>query len=450
MPDVSADTHSRSFNETTMLYQDLIALKRDGAALAPDQIATLVLGLSDGTVSDAQAGALAMAIVLRGMSATETADLTLAMRDSGQKLRWDHGPVIDKHSTGGVGDTVSLVLAPVLAACGAVVPMISGRGLGHTGGTLDKLEAIPGYTVTPDLDRLRAVVAEAGCAIVGASADLAPADRRLYAIRDVTATVASQPLIVASILSKKLAAGVQGLVMDVKTGSGAFLADPADARKLASALVDVATRAGCPTRAVLSDMSQPLAPAAGNSVELAVALELLQGNTAAAPRLHEMVLVLGAEALALAGLAPSSTDGRKQVSDALSSGRAAEHFNRMVAALGGPRDMLTRAAAYLDPAPIIRPVPALKTGVVATYDTRVIGQAVIGLGGGRRAASDRIDPRVGFSAIAPLGTQVAAGTALAMVHAATEDAAERAIAAFQATCNVADSADIPALVTEII
>ncbi|MBN2761031.1 MAG: thymidine phosphorylase, partial [Rhodobacteraceae bacterium] len=292
-----------------MLYQDLIALKRDGGMLAPQYIAALVRGLTDGSLSDAQAGALAMAIVLRGMTRQETTDLTLAMRDSGQKLQWDNGPVVDKHSTGGVGDTVSLVLAPALAACGAVVPMISGRGLGHTGGTLDKLEAIPGYTIGPDPTRLRAVVADAGCAIVGASADLAPSDRRLYAIRDVTATVASQPLIVASILSKKLAAGVHGLVLDVKTGSGAFMADAQDARNLAQALVEVATRAGCPTRAVLSDMSQPLAPAAGNAVELAVALDLLRGNAPAAPRLQEMVLVLGAEALMLSGLARDAADG---------------------------------------------------------------------------------------------------------------------------------------------
>lgn len=431
-----------------MLYQDLIALKRDGAALAPDQIAALVRGLSDGSLSDAQAGAFAMAVVLRGMSAPETADLTLAMRDSGQRLHWDHGPVIDKHSTGGVGDTVSLVLAPALAACGAVVPMISGRGLGHTGGTLDKLEAIPGYTVAPDPARLRAVVAEAGCAIVGASTDLAPADRRLYAIRDVTATVASQPLIVASILSKKLAAGVRGLVMDVKTGSGAFMPDPADARALAQALVTVAGHAGCPTRAVLSDMSQPLAPAAGNTVELAVALDLLRGKADAAPRLQEMVLVLGAEALVLAGLADTAADGRAQIADALSSGRAAERFARMVAALGGPHDVMKRTS--LDPAPVICPVPAPQGGILAAYDTRAIGQAVIGLGGGRRAASDRIDPRVGFSAIAPLGTNVAAGEALAMVHAATEDAADRAIDAYQTACSIADSARVPELVTEII
>ncbi|NBB98042.1 MAG: thymidine phosphorylase [Alphaproteobacteria bacterium] len=429
-----------------MLYQDLIALKREGVALSPDQIGALARGLSDGSLSDAQAGALAMAIVLRGMDAAETTALTLAMRDSGQRLHWDHGPVIDKHSTGGVGDTVSLVLAPALAACGAVVPMISGRGLGHTGGTLDKLEAIPGYTVAPDPDHLRAVVAEAGCAIVGASADLAPADRRFYAVRDVTGTVASQPLIVASILSKKLAAGVEGLVLDVKSGSGAFMPAADDARALAQDLVDVATRAGCPTRAVLSDMSQPLAPAAGNAVELRMALDLLRGKLDAAPRLAEMVLVLGAEALALAGI----EHGRAKLETALASGAAAEHFARMVAALGGPGDVLERADAYLPPAPVIRAIPAPQAGVVAAYDTRAIGQAVIGLGGGRRAASDRVDLRVGFAAIAPIGASVAKSDPLAIVHAASEGAAEQACAAFLAACDVADTAMVPELVTEIL
>ena len=433
-----------------MLYQDLIALKRDGAALSSDQIATLARGLSDGSLSDAQAGALAMAIVLRGMDAAETAALTLAMRDSGQKLHWDTGPVIDKHSTGGVGDTVSVVLAPALAACGAVVPMISGRGLGHTGGTLDKLEAIPGYIVNPDPTRLRAVVADAGCAIVGASAELAPADRRLYAIRDVTATVASQPLIVASILSKKLAAGVQGLVLDVKTGSGAFISNPSDARTLAQTLVDVSTRAGCPARAVLSDMSQPLAPAAGNLVELTVALELLRGNAAAAPRLHEMVLVLGGEALTLSGLVRDAAEGRARIAETLGSGAAAERFGRMVAGLGGPNDFVERSAVYLERAPVIRAIPAAVAGRVAGYDTRAIGQAVIGLGGGRRAASDKIDPHVGFSAIAPIGADLSMGDPLAMVHAATDADAQTASAAFQTACQIARQATEPVLVSDII
>lgn len=433
-----------------MLYQDLIALKRDGAALSPNQIATLVRGLSDGSLSDAQAGALAMAVVLRGMDATETTALTLAMRDSGQKLHWENGPVIDKHSTGGVGDTVSLLLAPALAACGAVVPMISGRGLGHTGGTLDKLEAIPGYTVAPDPARLRAVVADAGCAIVGASAELAPADRRLYAIRDVTATVASQPLIVASILSKKLAAGVQGLVLDVKTGSGAFMSDPSDARALAQALVDVVSRAGCPARAVLSDMNQPLAPAAGNLVELTVALELLRGNAAVAPRLHELVLVLGAEALTLSGLARDAAQGRARIAETLGSGAAAERFGRMVAGLGGPNDFIERSAVYLGCAPVIRAIPAPFAGRIAGYDTRAIGQAVIGLGGGRRAAGDKIEPRVGFSAIAPIGAEVHMGDPLAMVHAATDADAQTASAAFQAACQISQQVSEPVLVSEII
>ena len=290
------------------------------------------------------------------------------------------------------------------------------------------------------------MVADAGCAIVGASADLAPADRRFYAVRDVTATVASQPLIVASILSKKLAAGVEGLVLDVKSGSGAFIADPADARNLARALVDVATRANCPTRAVLSDMGQPLAPAAGNAVELRVALDLLRGQPDTAPRLAEMVMVLGSEALALAGIG----DGRAKLSKALATGAAAERFARMVTALGGPSDFLERPATYLQPAPVVREISAPQAGVVADYDTRAIGQTVIGLGGGRRSAGDRVDPRVGFAEIMPIGTVVAKGAALASVHAATEDAADRACAEFLSACAIAETAPVPELVTEIL
>lgn len=429
-----------------MLYQNVIAAKRDGHLLTPQQIATMVQGMTDGSLSDAQLGAFAMAVLLRGMDATETAHLTTAMRDSGRILTWDSHPVLDKHSTGGVGDAVSLVLAPALAACGVVVPMISGRGLGHTGGTLDKLEAMPGYTTSVDLARLRSVVATAGCAIVGASAELAPADRRFYAVRDVTATVESRALIVASILSKKLAAGLDGLVLDVKIGSGAFMTDPEEAVTLARTLVDVATRAGCPARAVLSDMSQPLAPAAGNAVELSVALDLLRGQVHAAPRLYDMVLTLGAEALALAGL----DDGQARIDRAIRTGQAAERFARMVAALGGPRNILDRPQDYLPTAPVLRPVTAPRPGVVAAYDGRAIGQAVIALGGGRRAAEDRIDPRVGFSDILPLGTPVNVGDRLAMVHAATDSAADAAGAAFLAATRIGPTANVPMLVQQVI
>jgi len=262
-----------------MLPQEVIAAKRDGTALTPEQIRFMIEGLTDETISEGQVAAFAMAVCLRGMDTAERVALTEAMRDSGDVLVWNlPGPVVDKHSTGGVGDNVSLMLAPALAACGAYVPMISGRGLGHTGGTLDKLDAIPGYATRPDLDTLRRVVADIGCAIVGQTADIAPADRRLYAIRDVTGTVESVDLITASILSKKLAAGLEALVLDVKTGTGAFMATPEHARALARALVEVAQGAGCATRALITDMNEPLASAAGNALEVANAVRLLRGD----------------------------------------------------------------------------------------------------------------------------------------------------------------------------
>ncbi len=286
------------------LPQEIIRAKRDGNPLAAEEIAFFIAGLTDGSISEGQVAALAMAVFLRGMTREETVALTLAMRDSGRVLEWRDlpGPVVDKHSTGGIGDKVSLVLAPVLAACGAYVPMLSGRGLGHTGGTLDKLESIPGYTTQPDLDRLRAVVRAAGCAIIGQTDDLAPADRRLYAIRDVTATVESIPLITASILAKKLAGGLHALVMDVKTGSGAFMPTHEQATALAESIVGVARGAGLPTRALLTEMGQCLGHTAGNAVEVAESIAMLKGEPAH-PRLEEVVLELCGEALALGGLA---------------------------------------------------------------------------------------------------------------------------------------------------
>jgi thymidine phosphorylase len=333
-----------------MLFQEMIRRKRDGHSLTRAEIGALVGGITSGDLGDAQLGAFAMAVVLKGMDLAERVALTEAMRDSGQVLRWDQGPVLDKHSTGGIGDTVSLMLAPALAACGAYVPMISGRGLGHTGGTLDKLEAIPGYTTAPDMGRLRRLVAQVGCAIIGQTAELAPADKRFYAVRDVTATVESQDLITASILSKKLAAGLDALVLDVKRGNGAFMASPAEAEGLARALVDVANGAGCRTVALLTDMSAPLAPAAGNALEVAVALDFLTGR-ARDPRLWEVTCALGAEGLVQAGLAPDLAQARVALERAFTSGAAAERFARMVAGLGGPRDLLEAPARHLPPRP---------------------------------------------------------------------------------------------------
>ena len=415
-----------------MLAQEIIRKKRDGGTLARDEVAFLIDGLTKGIVSEGQAAAFAMAVFYRDMSTDERVALTLAMRDSGRVLKWPkkqfNGPVLDKHSTGGVGDNVSLMLAPMLAACGAFVPMISGRGLGHTGGTLDKLESIPGYNAQPDIDLFTRTVKSAGCAIIGQTPDLAPADKRLYAIRDVTATVESIPLITASILSKKLAAGLDGLVMDVKTGSGAFMAEESEARDLARTLVDVANGAGLKTSALITDMDEPLASAAGNGLEVMNAICYLTGKQRDA-RLDEVTLALGAELMVTSGLAKSGSEARKALQRSLDDGTAAEHFARMVAALGGPKDLLDQPAKYLKSAPVQIEVYAAKKGTVAAIDTRALGLAVIGLGGGRRVPSDSIDHRVGLTDLAGKGAAVDASRPLCIVHARDTRTAEEAAAA---------------------
>ncbi|HEX6012624.1 MAG TPA: thymidine phosphorylase [Geminicoccaceae bacterium] len=399
------------------LPQEIIRAKRDGNELAPDEIAFLVRGITDGSVGEGQAAAFAMSVFFRGMTRAETVALTLAMRDSGRVLAWRDlpGPVVDKHSTGGVGDKVSLVLAPVLAACGAFVPMLSGRGLGHTGGTLDKLESIPGYTTQPDLERLRRTVRAAGCAIIGQTDDLAPADRRLYAIRDVTATVESVPLITASILAKKLAAGLQALVMDVKCGSGAFMPSLEQARALASSIVGVARGAGLATTALVTDMGQCLGHSAGNALEVAESIAMLRGEPAH-PRLRELVLHLSGEALALAGLAASPEAGRAAAAAALNSGAAAERFAAMARELGGPGDLLERHRHRLPSAPLARPVFPREAGHVRAVDARALGLAVVELGGGRRHASHRVDHAVGLSEVRGVGDAVGPEAPLAVVH----------------------------------
>ncbi|HEV8151366.1 MAG TPA: thymidine phosphorylase [Solirubrobacteraceae bacterium] len=410
---------------TAPLPQELLRRKRDGRELDPGEVAWLVRGIADGTVSDAQVGAFAMAVVLRGMTAAERVALTTAMRDSGEVLRWPGDrPVLDKHSTGGVGDKVSLLLAPVIAACGGAVPMISGRGLGHTGGTLDKLEAIPGYDTAPEPERLRAVVAGAGCAIVGQTAQLAPADRRLYAIRDATGTVESIPLLVGSILSKKLAAGLDGLVMDVKVGSGAFLPDAHDARELAGAIVEVAAGAGLRTTALLTDMDRVLGRTAGNAVEVREAIDHLTG-AARDERLVDVTLELARELLALGGLDADPAE-------ALAGGAAAERFAAMVTALGGPEDLLEAPDRHLARAPVTLAVDPERTGVVTRVDVRAVGLAVVALGGGRRREDDRIDPAVGLTEVAAPGERVGPGERpLALVHAADDAAAQAAGAALR-------------------
>ncbi|CAN5249313.1 thymidine phosphorylase [soil metagenome] len=412
-----------------MLAQEIIRRKRDGVELDAAEIGSFIAGLTTNRISEGQAAAMAMAIFFRGMTRDECVALTCAMRDSGTILNWMglglDGPVADKHSTGGVGDNVSLMLAPMLAAAGLYVPMISGRGLGHTGGTLDKLDSIPGYISQPDLSRFRKTVKEAGAAIIGQTGDLAPADRRLYAIRDVTATVESIPLITASILSKKLAAGLETLVLDVKTGTGAFMAKREDAQALAESLVAVANGAGLRTSALITDMNEPLASAAGNAVEVLNAARYLMGSRRD-PRLHTITLALGSELLVLAGRAPSLEEAEHQLIAILNSGEAAERFQRMVKALGGPADFMSRPQRYLPAAPIERDVVAGATGVIAAIGTRTLGLAVIELGGGRRVASDAIDHAVGITRLAGLGTEVTPAAVLATIHARDEDSFGRA------------------------
>lgn len=412
----------------TLLPQELIRLKRDGHALPPEAIEAFIAGLTANRVTEGQAAAFAMAVFFRGLSLPERVALTRAMMRSGTVLTWDlPGPVVDKHSTGGVGDTVSLPLAPMIAACGGYVPMIAGRGLGHTGGTLDKLDSIPGYVSQPDVELFRRVTREVGCAVIGQTPDLAPADRRLYAIRDVTGTVESLDLITASILAKKLAAGLQGLVMDVKAGSGAFMARTEEARGLAESLVTVANGAGLPTRALLTDMDQPLASVAGNAGEVLYAIDYLTGRRRE-PRFHAITLALGAEMLVLGGLSPDTTEATARLEETLASGRAAETFSRMVAALGGPSDLVAQPERHLPAAPVIRPVLAPQAGRVAAIATRAVGVAVIGLGGGRTRPEDRIDHAVGIADLAPINAEVGPDRPLAVVHARGEAEAERAAA----------------------
>ena len=412
----------------TFLPQEAIKAKRDGRTLAGGDIAAFIEGVVDGTVTEGQVAALALAVWFNGMTAHECAALTRAMTLSGRVLSWpDLGrPILDKHSTGGVGDKVSLVLAPLLAACGAAVPMISGRGLGHTGGTLDKLDAIPGYDTAPDIDTFQRIVADVGCAIVGPTRELAPADRRLYAVRDVTATIDSVPLITASILSKKLAAGLDGLVMDIKTGNGAFMTETAAARELANSIVDTAASAGLPTRAVVTDMSQALGETVGNALEVGEAVAFLTG-VRREPRLHEVVAALCRELLLLGGLANDAAQARDRIAAALGSGAAAEVFQRMVAASGGPADFIERHERYLPRAPVMIAAEVERDAWVGAVQTRSVGLAALALGGGRTRPDQPIDHGVGFSEVAGVGDRVGPDHPLALVHARTESDAARAV-----------------------
>jgi thymidine phosphorylase len=425
------------------LPQEIIRAKRDGSRLADDEIERFVRGLTDGSVGDGQAAAFAMAVYFQGMDIDERVALTKAMSQSGTVMRWDrrdlHGPVLDKHSTGGVGDKVSLMLAPLVAACGAHVPMISGRGLGHTGGTLDKLDSIPGYDARPDNDLFHKVVAEVGCAIIGQTLDLAPADGRLYSIRDVTATVESIPLITASILAKKLAAGLDALVMDVTFGNGAFMTDVGKAEELASSIVLVARTAGLTTTAVLTDMNQVLGRNVGNALEVTETIEWLVGATADT-RLTEVVLALGAEMLIVGGLDADIDSATSRLTAARATGAAAERFQQMVSALGGPRDLLERPQSHLESAPVTCAADPARPGYICSVDTRAVGLALVGLGGGRTRVDASIDHAVGLTQVAAIGEYVDADHPLAFVHARNESDAAAAVESLRIAFAIGDAA----------
>lgn len=418
-----------------MLAQEIIRSKRDGCALSTEEIKFFVEGIVDQSISEGQIAALTMATFFNGMNRDECVDLTRNLLNSGHTLNWSKmdlsGPVVDKHSTGGVGDKVSIMLAPMLAACGAHVPMISGRGLGHTGGTLDKMESIPGYNATPDIPQFQEVVAKIGCAIVGQTAELAPADKRLYGIRDVTSTVESIPLITASILSKKLASGLDALVMDVKTGSGAFAASRSMANDLANNIVEVAEGLGLPTSALITDMSQVLGSAAGNSLEIKEVINYLKADSSSVKdcRLHKVVIDLASELLVLSGVCANHDQANSKLEECLASGSAMEYFEKMVAALGGPRDFVDKHEQYLAPATLIIPVYAKEPDlqVITELNVRAIGNAVVELGGGRKRAADPVDHSVGLADIKGIGDQVSKDEPLLMLHARNQQDADLAI-----------------------
>ncbi|MBT6099895.1 MAG: thymidine phosphorylase [Oceanospirillaceae bacterium] len=404
----------------TYLPQELIRKKRDGLVLSDAEIVFMVQGITSGQLSDAQLGAFAMAVFQRGMTMPERVTLTQQMMCSGKVLNWQNmdldGPVVDKHSTGGVGDKVSLMLGPIVAACGAYVPMISGRGLGHTGGTLDKFDSIPGYDAHPDEQSFKSLVKQVGCAIIGQTAELAPADQRLYATRDVTATVESIDLITASILSKKLAASLDALVMDVKTGNGAFAAEMSMAQVLSQSISQVATGAGVPTRCLITDMNQVLGRSVGNAVEMMECIEFLLNPAQADERLVDLTLELAAHMLDLSGVADNLNDAKDKASAALNQGRAAQVFARMVAGLGGPPDLLEKPQHYLPQAPIVKPILASHSGYVCAMDVRAIGLSLVTLKAGRSKADDAIDYAVGLSGMVQIGDYIEQGQPLAVAH----------------------------------
>lgn len=426
-----------------MLPQEIIRKKRNRQILTAEEINEFIKGVANGSIVDAQAAALTMAIFLNGMTKEETAALTMAMRDSGDVLDWSDvdGPIVDKHSSGGVGDKISLMLAPMIAACGGFVPMISGRGLGHTGGTLDKFDAIPGYQTAPTNALFRQTVKKIGCAIIGQTGNLAPADKKIYAIRDVCGTVESVDLITASILSKKLAAGLDCLVMDLKCGNGAFMDSLERAEELASSIVRVANAANTTTRAVITDMNQVLGLNVGNALEVAEAVDYLKGQTKD-PRLHQITLELCGELLVMAKLAPNLEQAKIQLQKALDSGAALEKFAQMVAALGGPKDFCDKPWSYLPQSKIIRPVFAPTSGYVSAMNTRGIGLSIIELKGGRITPEQKLDYATGYSRFCQIGDYVDIQKPLAFIHAQTEEQYQLAAQSLQTLITIADKAPV--------
>lgn len=410
-----------------MLPQEIIRKKRNKQTLTSEEIKEFINGVTDGSIMDSQIAAMTMAIFLNGMNNEETTNLTLAMRDSGDTLDWSEidAPIVDKHSSGGVGDKVSLMLAPMLAACGAFVPMISGRGLGHTGGTLDKFDSIPGYQTIPDNELFKKTVKNVGCAIIGQTGKLAPADKKIYSTRDICATVESINLITASILSKKLAAGLEYLVMDLKCGNGAFMDNIDDARALAKSIVNVANMAGTKTSALLTDMNQVLGHNIGNALEMAEAVEFLQGKNIDS-RLYKITIELCAELLINSKLATDITNAKLQLENSLKSGKALEIFARMISALGGPNDFCEHYKKYLPQAKITKPIFSDKEGFVHSMQTRNIGLALIELKGGRTRSDQKLDYATGFSNFCQIGNKVDKQTPLCFVHAQSEAEFEQA------------------------
>jgi thymidine phosphorylase len=404
-----------------MLFKELILKKRLGKELTKNEINWFISNLTSNHLSEGQIASLAMAICLKGMTFEERVQLTLAMKNSGKTLSWDlPGPIIDKHSTGGVGDTVSLILAPVLAACGAYVPMISGRGLGHTGGTLDKFDSIPGYNTSPNEEILRRVVSKVGCAIIGQTNELAPADKRLYAIRDVTGTVESIDLITASILSKKLAAGLEGLVIDVKCGNGAFMQDFSEASTLAKSLVTVSNESGCKTTALVTDMNQPLSQSIGNSLEVLAAIDILKGSSKDY-RLLEVTNSLGVSILCSSNICKNKKEAQLLISSVLSSGKAAEKFSQMISELGGANDFFEKPKNYLTPSNIQKNICCKQSGYVKKINTKNLGNILILLGGGRQKVEDDIDFSVGMKLLIELGTYVEKNQPICTLYARDEE-----------------------------